>query len=575
MTFVRSGIIAFVSILLCCQSFTLAKVGDDHTQHQSCIILPKKKTGNVIFERVRPRMEFQYVTPKGYFKIHYDTTEAHAVRTIDRNSNKIPDYIDSVASILDEAYEVEVNKLGFRKPIPDFDDPKTTDIYVVQLGKAPGFSFESSNYVGYYGITVPEDSYQSSCSPDTSQSLNTSSAFMLIDNDFAETDSLYSISGKARRTYSDTGYAALRVTCYHEFNHVLQMAYKFGEISQMFFELTSTWLEHIADPNTTDYFQYLKGLFNSSESEYLSDNDNAVRAGYNHAFVLQYLQKNFGNTIASEWWELIGSCVEPYTALDSVCKRRGTTFPAQWNTMMKWIYFTNYRAKDTTYFSNAVLMPLIKPNNDGGNNGSDMEYTNPSYGRSISLYPFQFKLVRCLLPSTVQNTPDTVDFIATNTNIENAIHSSKTSTEYQLTITRGQISNSVRIGASDYYYTTTVLPKRENFYDTLFYNGGFVTQLLSSPYPQPLSISKDKMLTFPIPDDIPAGSNVKLTVFSPDIGGYEVENKFKPGYARVIVIDKKRVIQWDAIPAELSTGIYVYSIEYNDKTFLGKFLVNP
>ncbi|MFN3695454.1 MAG: hypothetical protein ACK4UV_10635, partial [Ignavibacterium sp.] len=57
----------------------------------------------------RPSLQRSVVTPKGYFRIHYDQTGANA-----------PGYsLTELAAALDSAYEFEVNFLGYPPPPPD------------------------------------------------------------------------------------------------------------------------------------------------------------------------------------------------------------------------------------------------------------------------------------------------------------------------------------------------------------------------------------------------------------------------------------------------------------------------
>ena len=80
----------------------------------------------------RPVRQDSTLSPKGYFFIHYDTTETNLSEAsppdlIDKNQNGVPDYIDEVGVIADSARKVLIEIMGYQ-PEP-FDSDSIYDIY--------------------------------------------------------------------------------------------------------------------------------------------------------------------------------------------------------------------------------------------------------------------------------------------------------------------------------------------------------------------------------------------------------------------------------------------------------------
>ncbi|RME26796.1 MAG: hypothetical protein D6800_05935, partial [Candidatus Zixiibacteriota bacterium] len=49
----------------------------------------------------RPSAAFSYVSPSGFFRLHYDTLGANAVSPFDGDSDGIPDYVERIAAYMD------------------------------------------------------------------------------------------------------------------------------------------------------------------------------------------------------------------------------------------------------------------------------------------------------------------------------------------------------------------------------------------------------------------------------------------------------------------------------------------
>lgn len=142
-----------------------------------------------------------------HFCVHYDALNVGL------------DWATTTADTLEHVWSVEVDQLGFQRPIPDGDG--LFDVYLQDLG--PGF----------YGACAP------------AQSTTRSTSSCVLDDDFAPAQ----FGGAAP-------YDSLRVTAAHEFFHAIQFAYDSYE-DTWFMEGSAVWAEEQVYGGINDYLQYL------------------------------------------------------------------------------------------------------------------------------------------------------------------------------------------------------------------------------------------------------------------------------------------------------------------------------
>jgi hypothetical protein len=167
------------------------------------------------------------------FCIHWVTTSRDAPSLRDRNHNHLPDYVDSVKSVMTTVWAKEVNQLGYRAPLADGNsgshhggNPNNKiDIYLQDVGR-----------FGYYGYCTSDD-------PRYSRQSNVS-AYCVFDDDFS-----------GNQFPATHGLAALKVTAAHEFHHAIQFAYDVRE-DRWFMEATATNMEATVYPTIHDNYQY-------------------------------------------------------------------------------------------------------------------------------------------------------------------------------------------------------------------------------------------------------------------------------------------------------------------------------
>jgi hypothetical protein len=166
--------------------------------------------------------------------VHYVATTPDAPDPEDLDFSGVPDYVESVSSVLDEVWAEEVDGLGYRQPKSDAASTNDggsafLDVYLVDIGGD-----------GLYGYCASDDPHLES-----SYAYWNMSAYCVLDDDYK---------------FSQFGYPdpmdPLEVTAAHEFFHAVQFAYDIGE-DGWFMESTATWMEEHVYDQINDNRQYL------------------------------------------------------------------------------------------------------------------------------------------------------------------------------------------------------------------------------------------------------------------------------------------------------------------------------
>ncbi len=167
--------------------------------------------------------------------VHYVATTADAPDPDDLDMSGVPDYVESVANVLDHVWAEEVDGLGYRAPKSDATSDNDggnarLDVYLADIGGG-----------GLYGYCASDDPHLEPPPYDYWDM----SAFCVLDDDY---------------DISQFGYPnpmhPLKVTAAHEFFHAVQFAYDIGEDGWLM-ESTATWMEEHVYDAIDDNRQYL------------------------------------------------------------------------------------------------------------------------------------------------------------------------------------------------------------------------------------------------------------------------------------------------------------------------------
>jgi hypothetical protein len=155
--------------------------------------------------------------------VHYVTTTVDAPNLADLDVSGVPDYVETVSSVLETVWDKEVNDLGFRPPKSDATSPNNggsalLDVYLVDIGDENGL----------YGYCVADDP---NTDPSSGYEYYDLSGYCVLDDDYSS----------AQYPYANP-MNPLRVTAAHEFFHAVQFAYDWLEDAWLM-EGTATWIE--------------------------------------------------------------------------------------------------------------------------------------------------------------------------------------------------------------------------------------------------------------------------------------------------------------------------------------------
>ena len=284
-----------------------------------------------------------------HFRFHYTITGPDAVPTEDISPmNGVPDYIDVCADAYERAYHIEIDMMGFKKPLDDFFMPDNggDEKYDVYFFSGP-----------WGGFTMPEW-------PD--RVLSTAATYTFY---FGMNSRLYDFYGKSE------GKRYIEVTAPHEFLHSIQFAYNLF-MPRWFMESSSTWIESVVydggreydgddinDPDEigetdayNDYLHLLRYWF--LHPDWSLDVFNGIHE-YGDVIWSLYLTQRFGTDIIRQVYEnsTEGSYREMGNFWD-VMFNNGTTLPEAFKTFTVWNYFTHDRDDGKHYFNGHRMPPV-------------------------------------------------------------------------------------------------------------------------------------------------------------------------------------------------------------------------
>ncbi len=495
--------------------------------------LPNSDMGVKAALQIRPQNDTSIVSPSGKFRIHFDTTGANQPFLYTATGQQIPNstfaYADTVASICDHVYSVEVDSIGFPPPAPDSGagGGNEYDIYIESLP------------TGEYGYTDWNDS-----KPIINRANPTYATWTVIRNEY-------------QSTYTQ-GIPAMEVTIAHEFNHGIQLGnYGLWAGDLYFYELTSTWMEQVVYPQVKDYYQYLPNFFdnvNEPFNEYLPES----YAGYERCVFGIFVQHEYGTQLMKSIWQNIAH--EPVIpAIEDAFRRIGVNPSYAFQLFTQWNYFTGYRAAlageyGLSTYPESRDYPLVKISGVAGLSGSGVDFSDLASILSEHFYQ-------------VKDGPDTVGIGVANTNFAAAIASDTSTYPFSVGISSGG-SNCVRQLTGGYCLFFIV---------SNYSNWGLVPMILSQAllakgdvvFPQPFNpIYQQLKVPYPFQDI----TDPSLYIYS--VSG-ELLNAIN-GDSHLAYYLRGRYFLWDGRDRNgktVASGVYIYVLSDGSKSVIGKIAV--
>ena len=293
-----------------------------------------------------PDLPFSYGTE--HFKLWYDTTGNDAVYPADTDNNEIPDYIEQAAIYLEQVWDIVVDSLGYRRPLPDtlwlpdtadYGGDARTDVYFVNMGR------------GLYGETQPRANHFDGIS-------NKATAYIEIQSDMTRLEN-----------YADNPFPPLKVTCAHEFFHTVQFAYHCpsdAEYSNFIWwmEATAVFNEEFCYDDINDYYLYL-GEFQDNPQVPLFIKDPGITTEYGGVMFPIFLEEfyssdtvRFTGLLIKRIWELCES-ETPVDAVDDALAEIGSSLMNAYADFTYWRIRTEDQWR-SGYFSEGANYPLPK-----------------------------------------------------------------------------------------------------------------------------------------------------------------------------------------------------------------------
>lgn len=528
----RSGAIIFAFLVLMSTS-QAQELGDRCGFSDRSTIGIRGKIAEGV-QQLRPTLPLFRDSPTGRFRVHYTTSGPDAVPTDDATMDGVPDFVEACVEALELAWRVEVDTLGYLAPPPDggAGGSDALDIYLRDLAKAgPGGS-------SYYGLTSLDARLRSTPT-------ETYTTWIDVDNDFAESDR----DARGNISFATFGIDALRVTCAHEFHHTIQSGrYGVAGISRSLYELTSTWMEIRVWPSIRDWAAYTSRLLLTPEAWPFSSE--SANTGYVWGW--------FGNALSAahpdilrSMWELIATDMRTTTALVEACRKHDTTLTGVFCSSLPWLYRTGSRGAGNLILPGAELLPEIRF-------FSDRTVQTPTTTEIGRLVGFELRAFRFSIPSSSSRPPVSVGMIVCDADeTAYANQGSGPDGKYRIEATSTPTGADMRIEGTSWGL------RIESAYCSFV--EGAQTISLSGPYPQPLSLRRDRRVFIPIANES-LGTRVTLSLLS--LSGVA----FRTTTATVVLDDDRIVAPFD-IDGDLAPGTYLVRAETPRTSTLTKVLI--
>lgn len=488
-------------------------------------------------EDYRIPMQKSAVSPKGYFVIHYDTSGTDMVDLYDFNNNGIPDYVDSVAFYFDLAYEFLVNKLGYNPPPSDsgFGGDDKYDIYLINL--------VSDSYAIYGYTEVELDINPPSKNPRYTSSIR-------IDNNFSPYDSIIASNGNMIPAYAITEIDAVRITSVHELHHAIQFGYGYPDDGVAFMEMSSTWLESALHPDANNYLNYINDLFKNIEAYPLSDSQNP-QVGYRWNIFFKFLADKYSDSIVRNFWDNIAEDQAAFESLYYAITNNGLDYHNTWKEFLTWIYHTNTRSNSDLYFKDASRFPRLTISTEEIMRTSNIEFTE-------NLLPYQIFALKIINATNDQRGIRSIDVISSY--IPKITFESEQPISASLNISANR-NLSEAINYSNFSYRLT---PHTDFATVAFVNDGARYPDDSFVLPNPVDMNVDNFfIAVPMLERLNQKYNVMI---------------FDPSYNMMLNtnIEPTRFEGFNGFKIDIknnkmSSGVYFYNINGDDKNYFGKF----
>lgn len=267
----------------------------------------------------------------GSFRIHFTRAGTHAVAMADADASGVPDHVEEVAALYDEAVAFYRDELGLAAPPTDAPEAMNGgdgrfDVYLLDFptGADGTFRREGCDAAG-------------SCW-----------GYMVQENDFAG------------RGYPSPAIGA-RIVGSHEFFHAVQAGVGF-EAGSVPSEATAVWATEAFDPTLDDFENFLDGYLSRPERALGQDPTGPVDAfSYGAALFFRFLEERYDRAVVTELVASVGDA--PWLErLDAILARaHGSSFAEAYAEHVVWNLYTASRADPSVAYAEGRSYPPLTP----------------------------------------------------------------------------------------------------------------------------------------------------------------------------------------------------------------------
>jgi len=334
-------IILFALVLFLSQSFGLENMRCGTSRFAENLKKPKKRM--LAKEGCVPENLYKDVDSRKTknFIIYYTKSGPHAIRT--------NEYIDSLASYLEQAYDMHKNTIGMKNILGTrltyhYRQNVPAGLYPVEVIDTGLLRYEEGEFDQTFGLTFPPSN-----SPKETE--------VIIENDFAygaDCSGNFSKFPFISRgvNYYEEWKLILRATAFHELYHAFQFYYT--ETNSFWMEASATGVEEIGAPDANDYISYLfdnfrnpgKSMENISRSE-----------EYGWAALYLFLYSQIGSRFDSAIWNYFSIYLNDNFGMqlsrlvDSLQRKQGFNKNAEdlFHEYAKRVFYSGSRVRSSPY----------------------------------------------------------------------------------------------------------------------------------------------------------------------------------------------------------------------------------
>ncbi len=256
----------------------------------------------------RPELPNEQTFGTPHFLVHYTTTGVETIDPTDSDGDGVPDYVELIGETMEHSWTTQINLMGWPMPPGDAGEggDERIDVYLEDILSE-----------GYAGYVDTNDGFLGDNPNTPEQEHRAAYAYLVLDNDYAETEE------------GETPIGLMRATVAHEFNHILQAGIDDRDIHFWLYEATATWMEDEIYTEVNDGVYYLDSVFKNPDICLVAE----VARGddlhwYGTWLLLRHMTERYGQDVVRVVWEQMRQ-LNGFRAIDAALASFGSTLEAE------------------------------------------------------------------------------------------------------------------------------------------------------------------------------------------------------------------------------------------------------